>query len=52
MAVKAQAEADAATLPNVRTLHLRSAVGLDEILSGLKRHRLQSRQTTKRNEAG
>jgi hypothetical protein len=36
MADKARSEADAATLPNVRQLHLRSAARLDEIVAGME----------------
>ena len=37
MADKARGEAAAATLPNVRQLHLRSADRLDEIVIGLEK---------------
>jgi hypothetical protein len=37
MANKARADAAAATLPNVRQLHLRSAARLDEIISGMEK---------------
>ncbi len=36
MASKARSDAAAASLPNVRQLHLRSAERLDEIVSGLE----------------
>lgn len=37
MADKARAEAAAATLPNVRQVHLRSADRLDEIVRGMEK---------------
>jgi hypothetical protein len=36
MASKARSEADAASLPNVRQLHTRSAQRFDEIVAGLE----------------
>jgi hypothetical protein len=36
MADKARSDADAAALPNVRLLHLRSAARFDEIVAGME----------------
>jgi hypothetical protein len=36
MANKARSEADAASLPNVRQLHIRCAERFDEIIAGLE----------------
>ena len=54
MASKARSEAAAATLPNVRQLHLRSAERLDEIVLGLESvaHAKVRNEIAKREAAG
>ncbi len=54
MASKARSDAAAASLPNVRQLHLRSAERLDEIVSGLESvaHAKVRNETAKREAAG
>ena len=54
MADKARSEAAAASLPNVRKMHLQSAERLDEIVSGLERVALAKvcNEVAKREAAG
>ncbi len=54
MASKARSDAAAASLPNVRQLHLRSAERLDEIVSGLETvaHAKVRNESAKRAAAG
>ena len=54
MASEARFEAAAASLPNVRQLHLRSAERLDEIVSGLENvaHAKVRNESAKREAAG
>jgi len=54
MAGKARLDAAAASLPNVRQLHLRSAERLDEIVTGLESvaHAKVRNEKAKREAAG
>ena len=54
MANKARSDADAASLPNVRQLHIRSAERFDEIIEGLESvaHAKVRNESAKRAAAG